>query len=200
MGQTWPSLRILTSIALLLLKVGCTAFRSFFFFFLLPSEYPFLQRCAFVWCSNLSNSPSKGYLTTEKPAVTRSLPLSLPRSGSSSTVVVFVTFSCLYLLHVEPHVQYLKMKFCSFGSRYAGTGWQLEKSTKFVFRYGSITVVNTAKKPQFRQMMGCWLWLGCFERFPSEVFVLRRFKGARYCCHTAAQVRQVLVMKIFKNV
>ncbi|CAB1449282.1 unnamed protein product [Pleuronectes platessa] len=26
---------------------------------------------------------------------------------------------CLYLLHVEPHVQYLKMEFCSFGSRYA---------------------------------------------------------------------------------
>lgn len=26
------------------------------------------------------------------------------------------------LLHVEPHAQYLTMKFCSFGSRYAGYG------------------------------------------------------------------------------
>lgn len=57
------------------------------------------------------------------------------------TLVVFVTFSCPYLLHVEPHVQYLKIKFCSFGSRYAGTGWQLEKDTKFVF-HGSITAAN----------------------------------------------------------
>ncbi|KAL6484242.1 hypothetical protein MHYP_G00062870 [Metynnis hypsauchen] len=28
----------------------------------------------------------------------------------------------LYLLHVEPHAQHLKLKFCSFGSRYASTG------------------------------------------------------------------------------
>ena len=43
----------------------------------------------------------------------------------------FVTFPlCPYLLHVEPHVQYLKMKFCSFGSRYAGTGGQLEKTQR----------------------------------------------------------------------
>lgn len=27
------------------------------------------------------------------------------------------------LLHVEPHAQYLTMKFCSFGSRYAGYGF-----------------------------------------------------------------------------
>lgn len=51
------------------------------------------------------------------------------RRARSTHEPPLVTFPvCPYLLHVEPHVQYLKMKFCSFGSRYAGTGQRREKT------------------------------------------------------------------------
>lgn len=90
----------------------------------------------FPLCSNFSKSLSRFYLTLRQPAVTHTPPLSPTLSlsfisGSSDRLLW--PFSCLYLLHVEPHVQYLKMKFCSFGSRYAGMGEQLQKPQSFFF-------------------------------------------------------------------
>lgn len=93
------------------------------------------------------------------------------------------------------------MKFCSFGSRYAGTGWQLEKTQSlfFVFLFFSRrehhccnTVVNTAKTNG-----GMLFWLDlldlkiCFKGAQG-----RQMDKARYCCHTAATSDQTIVMKI----
>lgn len=120
--------------------------------FLFPSEHILIQMCILAWCSNFSKSSSKGYPTAAKPAVNAHT-TSFLSLDHRHTVIVVVTFSCPYLLHVEPHVQYLKMKFCSFGSRYAGTGWQLEKAQTVFYRHESITAVNTVK-PQLKIVFG----------------------------------------------
>lgn len=146
---------ILTFVASLLLKVGCHASYTV----LISSRVSILSRVYLLGVLTFPNLPPEVTRQQRKPAVTP--PRSLFVFGSSCHWLVLVTFSCPYLLHVEPHAQYLKMKFCSFGSRYAGTGSQLEKTQSLLFMMGASLLLTLSR---LRQMMaGCFL-LACFKR------------------------------------
>ncbi len=144
-------MRILTFVASLLLKVGCTAF---FFYFIqrihsLNGEH--------LTCSNFSKSPSRSYLTSEKAAITR-LSLSLPSlSGSSSHRGRFCdffmsVFASRWASRTIPEDEVLFVRLAL--RRY---GLAPGKDTKFSFLWHGEH--NWCSR--FRQMTGCWflVWL-----------------------------------------
>lgn len=172
--RRWTQLgTVSASGALLLVKVGCQALGSLCF---LSSPVSALPP---AWSSNFSQiflqrvTQDGGEASCDSLA---GLELPIARGARRS---FSVTFSRPYLLHVEPHVQYLKMKFCSFGSRYAGTGRQLGK-TQSLFR--------CRVSPQTND--GVLFFL--FESFVLK-FVFKRWV-------TRAKPQQPNVWKIFKNV
>ena len=171
--QTWPRLRTLTfSISLRPLKVGKRLFH-------LRVAVFTLTRCPNFFWLFLPKVPWR----REEPAVTLSLPPSLPAVSRTLVSPSVTFFSRLYLLHVEPHVQYLKVKFCSFGSRYAGTGWQLEKKRKDGFGPGRRALVsNQSRLNLYTKDGGEKVWRSLFSLVLSVFKWRGRLIGEARCC------------------